>query len=294
MVEQRSEEPRVVSSILSLGTKKPSRKRWFFDLIIQPAKLYSLLMSTHMERSKRPTHEIIANELESKPESSEIAVSIMAMIANLEDVTLTTKQKAAASTIGGAINVYDSAYDKYDIHHSRSKADSIQAKLNNEAVDERALGSRLNKAVELAQDTFSQEALGALQDLSLAQRDSLLQREDNPDIHLVEEITRRKGGNTVLLFALEVNPSMDERRKACYLELGYLVQLLDDFQDRTLDKNDRIHTLATDLESVEFSHIVESQVSKVRSVFMSEFKETKLTILFQYIDKMLAASGISR
>lgn len=247
-----------------------------------------------MEKSKRPAQEMIARELETNPESSEIAVRIMAMIADLEDVALTSKQKAAASTIGGAINVYDSAYDKLDIKHSRNMADSIQAKLNNQTVDERNLGSRLNRAVELAQDTFSQEALGALQDLSAAQRDSLLQREDNPDIHLVEEITRRKGGNTVLLFALEVNPTMDDRRRSCYLELGYLVQLLDDFQDRTLDTNDRIHTLATDLESVEFSHIVGSQVSKVRSVFMSEFKESKLTTLFQYIDKMLAASGISR
>lgn len=44
MVEQRSEEPRVVSSILSLGTKKPSRKRWFFNYLSQPFfhKLHNL------------------------------------------------------------------------------------------------------------------------------------------------------------------------------------------------------------------------------------------------------------
>jgi hypothetical protein len=246
-----------------------------------------------MTNIERGIGNMVAKDLEASPLAAERAMEIMAMVGRLEGVQLDKKSEIGAATIGAAMEVYDAAFDKYDIRTSRQNAGEITNIINGiETSSQKSLDSKLKKAIELAHDNLNEAALAALKNLTKAQADSLGQRDGSADIETIKNITYKKGANTVLLFALEVSPDINNKRRVCYEELGYLVQLLDDYADKELDKKEGITTLATAIPSPEVINQVKVQYQKVRNLFKKEYEEHQIIELFNYVDKLMAKSGV--
>lgn len=240
---------------------------------------------------QKETSRLIARELGREAGPSENAIQIMQMIAELENVALTEKSKRGAATIGGAMHAYDAAFDRFDIRTARGHAREIKGLVDGEAA-QTTLDPQVRKAIELAHDNLNPVALSALKNLTVAQADSLSQRDGSADQSRITDITKRKGANTVLLFALEVSPDMSDRRRKCFEELGYLVQLIDDFHDQAIDIKDGIATLVTTLPKPEVLALIKGQYRKVREEFGKEYEEHNLGKLFAYVDKLMAKSGV--
>ncbi|MDP9249083.1 MAG: hypothetical protein M3M85_01045 [bacterium] len=94
------------------------------------------------------------------------------------------------------------------------------------------------------------------------------------------------------MLALEVSPNMDLKKQKCYEELGFLVQLIDDFEDRAVDVKDGIITLANSLEKPEMVGEIIKQAQKVKKMFESQYEAYKLSEIFKFIDQLLASAGI--
>lgn len=155
------------------------------------------------------------------------------------------------------------------------------------------LDPRIVRGIGVARDHFNDPAFGALRVLTAAQVDSIRQRRKGTPVDEIRDITRRKGAYTILLFALEVSPDMAPERRAGYEELGYLVQLLDDFTDRFLDRAEGITTLMNlSLDMSQPMLLIQRQARKVKMLFAREYSPGNLVELFSYIDRSLAGVGL--
>ena len=247
-------------------------------------------MSTH----NREMPQAIGQELETDSRRIELYSAVMTLIANMEGVVLDKKQKMAAATIGGAMCPYDSVFDSYDIRTARANGQEILDVLSGDSVGEH-LDPITHRALELAQDNLNQGAMEALRDLTLAQIDSVKQREGNIELSELKDITKRKGANTALIFALEVSPDMSIKKRECYEELGFLFQLVDDFHDVHNDKDEGIITLATLSEgTTELAQHIQTQYKKVRGMFTQNYEAYQLVDFFIYLDKLVAGIGFLR
>lgn len=189
---------------------------------------------------------------------------------------------------------YDSAFDEYDIRTARSNGQAVLDVINGEG-DGEQLDTSTRKALQLAQENLNSAAMEALKDLTLAQIDSLKQREAKIDEPTLEDITRRKGGNTALLFALEVNPDMTARKRKAYQELGVLFQLTDDFEDATKDKAEGIITLATiSGDNTRLIARIKKQYKLVLRLFTQNYEAYQLVDFRNYLDKLVAGVGFLR
>lgn len=252
---------------------------------------HSLYFHSLFTSMQNETSRLIAKELGREEAPSEIAIQIMQMVAELEGIALSEKSKRGAATIGGAMHAYDAAFDRFDIRTARDQARKIQGLVNGENTPT-DIDPNVRRAIELAHDNLNPSALSALKDLTIAQVDSLGQRDGSADQNKITDITKRKGASTVLLFALEVSPDMTDKRRKCFEELGYLIQLIDDFHDQTVDIKDGIATLATTLVKPEVLALIKNQYRVVRELFGKEYEEHKLGKMFAYVDKLMAKSGI--
>ncbi len=222
----------------------------------------------------------------------EFGLKLMKLIADLENVNLNRKQEMAASAIGGAMGAFDAAFDKYDIRTSRQTGDAVKQAVAGENNGE-GLPSVVAAGITIARDNLNETAFATLQEVTQAQLDSIRQRDEDVTFAEVENIERRKGGGTLLLFALEVSPDLSEKRKECYNELGYLIQLIDDFQDEQQDRMEGISTIVTlGIAKPEVIKTITRQYSKVKSLFTAEYEQYKLVDLFAYIDKAMRGSGV--
>jgi hypothetical protein len=150
----------------------------------------------------------------------------------------------------------------------------------------------LKRALEMASENLNPEALVAFKDLINAQINSISQRDIYVGIDSVGAITKNKGGQTALMLALEVSPQMNQRKRDCYFELGYLMQLVDDFADKEIDDRDGIVTLAHSVVPEAMITNIKQQNNIVRKQFEKNYETHQLVDLFKYIDKLLARIGI--
>ncbi len=236
---------------------------------------------------------LVAAELgRGREKGIEYGVELMKLIASLEGVGLSKKQEMAAGAIGGAMTVFDEQFDKYDIRHSKQVGESVKKAVAGE-IDGVDLPPVVASGIKIVRDNLNGTAFAALQEVTQAQLDSIRQR--NPEVSLaeVEDIEKRKGGGTLLLFALEVSPDLSEKRKECYRELGYLIQLLDDVTDEQKDRAEGISTIITlGITKPEGVKTVNRQCARVRALFSAEYEAYQLVDLFSYIDRAMKGSGV--
>ena len=165
------------------------------------------------------------------------------MIARLEGVLLNSRQRFAAAVVGASMTAFDSVFDDLPLEFVR--LDGAKALAAVDGGDASELGSRLQRGIAIAHDNFTEPAMGALKDLAKAQFDSIRQREAGVAIDVVRDITKRKGAQVMLMLALQVNPNMSQERRKCFEELGFFVQLVDDYEDQSLDAERGVSTLIT-------------------------------------------------
>src|SRR3989338_8093812 len=158
-------------------------------------------------------HLIVSKEIGNDSGRSERAIQFANIIGHLEGVQLDRRQQLGAATIGGAMRVYDSAFDDCSLEEARANGAEMLKILSGKSAGNYYLNASCQKALTLAQESLTPEALNALQDLTSAQIASLHQRESSIIEDAIREITRRKGGKAALLFALEVSPGMNRKKQ---------------------------------------------------------------------------------
>ena len=242
---------------------------------------------------EREPYKIISKELGSSLETGAKLAHVGKVIADIENVPITRQQELGIATIGGAQRVYDSAFDAHDILKSKSNGKIILDMINGSAQHTDQLDPSLVKAITLAHDNLNPESFQAFKGLTEAQIKSISQREAIPlEESFLHEITEEKGAYTVLVLALQINPNLDTKKRHCYEQLGYLVQLVDDYYDKELDKKEGIITLASIWDNAKIINEIKSQNKKVREGFIRNYEPYKLQELFVYMDTLLASIGI--
>ncbi|HCW32279.1 MAG: hypothetical protein UT55_C0028G0004 [Candidatus Peregrinibacteria bacterium GW2011_GWE2_39_6] len=237
--------------------------------------------------------ELVATELDSPPQTPIAYCEVIAMLSRLEGVPLRRKDLLAAAIIGGVIRRVDDTFDRgpIDTAHQQGCAVTDAVLHPGEATLQHVTDPRITKAISMAHDTFTPEALDALKNLMRAQLDSVQQRLPATPSSVIEDITRRKA--TFFLFAVQVNCSMGPERANCYRELAYLLQLIDDYADYDEDRFAGIHTpvtrSASDTDAV---RLILTQYRKVKNLFLKEYKPPQLIEPFSYIDQLLKTVGI--
>lgn len=235
----------------------------------------------------------IANEISVPHEEAQIGCDIMESIASTEGINLTRKKLISGALITSCMKQYDDQFDKGSLEETKKSGQLIIESVNSPTSPDNISGSLL-RGINLAQSNFSSEAYDVLKRLSLAQKDSQRQKNNNITQTEVEKITKKKGELTMLLFALEVNPNMSEECQSCYKALGYLLQLIDDFRDVHLDIEDGICTLMTLAENQqEAIIIIFRQYQRVKMLFTNTYSEKKLNPIFTYMKKLMQEIGFN-
>jgi hypothetical protein len=196
--------------------------------------------------------------------------------------------------ITAGLRSFDDVFDGLRVDDARTESRKILGVLGGvESVC--ILGSSVRRPLSIAIDNFGDAARLALLNLTQAQLDSIEQRVPGTTDARIEDISRRKGANTMLLFAMQVNPGMTIERRNCYEELGFLMQLIDDYTDVHIDKAEGVSTLLTGKQS-DFERILllQRQVRKVRALFAAEYPPDKLLDINAYIGLLLEGAGIAR
>lgn len=248
-----------------------------------------------MRKYSEIPQDLVSSEIgEIHKDGIEYGLHLMQLIADIEGTKLSRKQELAASAIGGAMNAFDDAFDKYDIRSAQERGEAIRKTVSG-IDDGETLSPVVSAGIKIARDNLNETAFTALQEVTQAQIESIRQREEDVTLDEIKTIERKKGCGTLLLFALEVNPNLSERRRRCYQELGYLVQLIDDFQDAKKDRAEGIKTIITlSVTTPEAIQTVVQQRDKVKTMFSAQYEQHKLINLFSYIDKAMVGSGIIR
>ncbi len=223
---------------------------------------------------------------------AETSCGIMHAVARLEGVSLRRQQLLAAASIGASTRVFDDAYDACPLPLAGSQSEAV-SQLALGGNTDALLDTRLVEGMRVARENFGEFALRALDGLIEAQRDSVVQRRPNPSVSVIEEVSRRKGACTVLLYGLEVNPSMSQERRHCYEELGYLLQLVDDFEDCALDRSEGVTTLVT-LAATQSAAtlLLVQQARKVKQLFAKEYRSEQTVDIFAHVDRLMASVGL--
>lgn len=228
----------------------------------------------------------------SDPGMAETTCQMMQAIAHLEGVVLQRRQLLAAASVGASMRAFDDAFDECPVE-TADRQGALVADAVSGGVLLPTLDPRVARGIGVARDNFGDSALVALQGLAAAQVDSVRQRRPGTAVDEIREITRRKGAYTILLFALEVSPAMSPDRRVCYEELGYLVQLVDDYVDCAVDERNGVSTLITMApNSAESIVMIATQVRRVKMLFTRQYTPEKLIELYSYVDRLMAGAGL--
>ncbi len=241
----------------------------------------------------REIPKIIARQIEGNFLSAEHALEAMQMISRLEGIPLTRRQHFGAAAIGAAADSYDAVFDSAPINEARKKGEAILDAQSGVKSELDSVDPTTKAGLQLASDNLNSKALVTLRELTEAQIYSLKQRDLGIGKDEVNTITYQKGSRAALLLALEVNPEMSEERQACFKELGFLLQLFDDFQDATIDRESGLVTLATiSSHDVNILEVIRNQEVKVKKLFIESYGDKKCTEIFQYIRNLSKRAGL--
>jgi hypothetical protein len=172
---------------------------------------------------------------------------------------LSKSQLEVLLLISGIMPVHDTLLDNADFKITDLKS-LLTLKDENNFMSHlellRILFFKLNKLIDATD-------LELLEEIHVAQLESLKQK--NPDTSLgeIEQILRQKGGLTAVLYAQIVNHEFSKKDKKMLIECGYWVQLFDDLMDYKKDKNEGVRTLANQFTKEEYLSILKRQRDEV-------------------------------
>lgn len=151
----------------------------------------------------------------------------------------------------------------------------------------------LSRAFRMVDGVATTQAREELARLALAQERSIAQRESGLTYSVVIDITQEKGGHSVLLLALQINPHLTPEQQSCYRSLGYLVQLCDDYVDQQCDRRDGIITMMHFMDDTKSREHILREATRTKLLFQRYYPAKRLQDLFLRIDRLLQRSGIS-
>lgn len=163
-------------------------------------------------------------------------------ICYLHGKPFTAKERWASTCQGAMTGIFDDFFDKDYL-----SGNEIANKLSHDNRDDKSSKEKLF-------DYFYREALNnvpdkkvmaeRLQQVHIAQIESLSQKE-KISIERLKEITRIKGGYSLLFYRTAIDIKLTEAESNVLFETGALMQLCNDIFDIYKDREDQIHTLAT-------------------------------------------------
>jgi hypothetical protein len=147
----------------------------------------------------------------------------------------------------------------------------------------RILFFRLNKLIDV-------DDLKLIEEIHIAQLESLKQKKPETSIGEIEQILRQKGGLTAILYAQIVNHEFSRKDKELLIECGYWVQLFDDLMDYKKDTNEGVRTLANQLSIEEFARLIDRQrnlvAEKLRKTQYPENRKFNFMFSIYYFEKL--------
>ena len=108
-----------------------------------------------------------------------------------------------------------------------------------------------------------------LQQIHKAQKDSQLQFDPNTDSNTIIDITKRKGGYSLLMSRHYLMDPSDLRIDQCWYELGGLIQMTNDLFDTYKDAQSGIKTFANSSKSF----------NEIETIFYAQIKALKASII---------------
>lgn len=227
----------------------------------------------------------VATEMGTSTTTAEAGLKMLHLIAGIEGINPTRAMLYSSCAITAGMRGFDDIFDK---NPDSAPPHNIQSVIGSTKDLPRGIQTGINIVI----DNAGSRAIEALRDLTQAQIDSKSQKDPNASVESIQEITRRKGGLSGLLFALTANDQMTEERANCYYELGVLMQLVDDFCDTAIDKKDGIQTLMTITpEESQKILLITKQYQKVKALFAAELKGEKLSQILKYAQFLVAQTG---
>ncbi len=242
---------------------------------------------------KITAHEIctsVATQLGTSPEKALAMHNALELIASLEGIGLTGNAQVFAATAGASMHIFDEVYDAAPVAQAYTHAATIKNALVSGDYD--LIPAQLSQAFHLVDGVATMAARDGLISLARAQERSILQREPNPSYSEVVGITREKGGCAILLLALQINPRLSIEQQSCYRQLGYLVQICDDYVDQHADRQSGITTMMHFMNGIEASERIVREATRTKLLFQRYYSGKRLPDLFSRIDHLLKRSGI--
>lgn len=242
---------------------------------------------------KITAHEICSSVASMLGTSTKKALAMhdaLELVAGLEGIGLTRNSQFFAATVGASMHLFDAVYDREPIVRARSSAQTVNAALTGD-ISYAHIPTQLSTAFRLVDDVATLPARDTLVQLARAQERSILQREAITCAE-VKEITRDKGGLAILLLALQINPHLTPEQQACYRQLGYLVQLCDDYVDQEEDTRNGVTTIVHFENKAQNAERIIREASRTKLLFQRHYPAKKLLDLFFRIDQLLLRSKI--
>ncbi len=140
----------------------------------------------------------------------------------------------------------------------------------------------LNQVVDKA------DYLYAMENIHIAQKDSVLQFDQNTSIEKINDITNRKGGFSLLMCRHYLIDSKFTVLDECWYTLGGLIQMTNDLFDTYKDTQEGIRTFANQLDNIEeirsiYQKQKDTLKSQIQKLPMSMSRKIEFSILISVI-----------
>ncbi len=141
----------------------------------------------------------------------------------------------------------------------------------------------------------------AMENIHIAQKDSSLQFDNNTSVEKIIDITKRKGGYSLLMCRHYLLDPKFKELDECWYTLGGLIQMTNDLYDTYKDTQEGIRTFANQLQNIaEIESIYQKQKDTLRlqiqQLPISNTKKTEFSILISIIPSFgdIAISQLKR
>ena len=160
----------------------------------------------------------------------------------LHGIQLSQKERWASTCQGAMTGIFDDFLDNDDLSANEIAIKLIPEKKKITGTKEKLFDYFFMEAISHVPDRTAM--LKTLQQVHAAQIESLAQRDTiSPD--KIKEITRLKGGSSLLFYRTAINIDPTEQEIILLFEAGALMQLCNDIFDVNKDREEKINTLAT-------------------------------------------------
>jgi hypothetical protein len=115
----------------------------------------------------------------------------------------------------------------------------------------------------------------AMENIHIAQKDSSFQFDKNTSVEKIIDITKRKGGFSLLMFRHYLSDPKYTVLDECWYTLGGLIQMTNDLYDTYKDTQEGIRTFANQLQNVEE---IEAIYKKQKDVLKSQIQKLPMSM----------------